>query len=126
MRNAKTPLRTVMNYVYSVFKRSLTTSSGTNSFIQIQVFTLFILFGIGGLLNLLGCYWYTDLKNLFFGVFMAVVIAVGWIIVPGYKYLESVKSYSDIQAHVITVIILSVSTAVFLLPAYILAEIKSV
>lgn len=57
---------------------------------------------------------------------MAVVIAVGWIIVPGYKYLESVKSYSDIQAHVITVIILLVSTAVFLLSAYILAEIKSV
>jgi hypothetical protein len=115
-----------MNYVYSVFKKSLTTKNGTNSYILLQVFTIFVLFGLGGLVNVLAYYWYSDLKNLFFGVFIAILIALGWILIPGYKYLESVKNYSEIKANLITGLILFISIVMFVLPVYFLVKIKCV
>lgn len=113
-RNTKSVFSKMMNYIYSVFKRSNTNAStGETSllFIQYVLVTIFayVILTYTGLLFIEDLFFENGNGGyeLFVGLACAFIVLfpIIYAITPGYKYLDHVKEYSTLKAIIISSLI---------------------
>lgn len=109
-------MKQFVNYIYSLLIRSCTNKDGEFSDYVVRKSLPFILFGFGGPINLIAYPFFNDPRVLVFGLFISPIAWLLWNLLIGFKQVESVKKFDQIDASALLILILIGLIGIFLLP----------
>lgn len=105
-----------VNHIYSNFIRVNTNDKGEYPGYANRLAIIMIVFGLGGILNLLLYGVFQNPNVMILGMIISPVIWFLWYLLIGFEYLKTVKLMSKDSAYLIFILIISVSGLLFFAP----------
>lgn len=109
-------MKLIVNYLYSLIIRSSTNEKGEQHNNLVRKSVVIIMFGIGGLINLIIYPFFNDNKILIIGFIISPFVWIIYYLLVGFKYLDSVKKMDQLNASIILFFIAIACVGLFFVP----------